>query len=86
MSSAFMDELMRRRVISDLYKSCPESAIPKKDDLSLDILNILQMAIQFFDKDIISKAFDRSYKIVDELYVDDKKRTKFLEKACTIQS
>jgi hypothetical protein len=50
--------------------SCPESAIPKKHDNSLDILNILQMAIQFFDKDIIYNAFDRLYKIADELYVD----------------
>ena len=43
---------------------------PKKYDFSLDILNILQMAIQFFDKDIIYNAFDRLYKIADELYVD----------------
>ena len=74
MSSAFIDELVRRRVISDIYKSCPESTIPKKFDLSLDILNILQTAIQFFDKDIISNAFDRSYKIADNLYVDGKQK------------
>ncbi|CAG8588207.1 6600_t:CDS:2 [Funneliformis caledonium] len=70
MSSAFMDELMRQKVILDLYKSCPESAIPKKHDNSLDILNILQIAIQFFNRDIIFKAFDRSYKIADDFSAD----------------
>jgi hypothetical protein len=30
MSSAFMDELMRRQVISEIYKSCPECAVPQK--------------------------------------------------------
>ncbi|CAB4489018.1 unnamed protein product [Rhizophagus irregularis] len=30
---------------------------------------IPEMAIQFFDKDIISSAFDRSYKIADDLWV-----------------
>jgi len=76
MSSAFIDELMRRRVIPDLYKSSPESAVPQKDDLSLDILKILQTAIQYFNKDTISNAFDRSYKIAEKLYVDGKKKKK----------
>ncbi|PKC64336.1 hypothetical protein RhiirA1_517110 [Rhizophagus irregularis] len=34
---------------------------------------IPEMAIQFFDKDIISSAFDRSYKIADDLYVEGEK-------------
>ncbi|PKK57905.1 hypothetical protein RhiirC2_797199 [Rhizophagus irregularis] len=58
MSSAFVDGLIQRQVIPNVYKSSPESAVPQKDDddESLDILNILQTAIQFFDKDIISNA------------------------------
>ncbi|CAB4430237.1 unnamed protein product [Rhizophagus irregularis] len=70
MSSALVDMLIRRQVIPEVYKSSPGNAVPKKCDFSLDILNILQMAVQFFDKDIISSAFDRSYKITDELYVN----------------
>ncbi|CAI2201064.1 18814_t:CDS:1, partial [Funneliformis geosporum] len=76
MSSAFIDELMRRRVIPDLYMSSPKSAVPLKDDLSLDILKILQTAIQFFDNKIISNAFNKSYKIAEKLYVDGKKKKK----------
>ncbi|RGB24690.1 hypothetical protein C1646_803779 [Rhizophagus diaphanus] len=55
--SAFVDGLIQRQVIPNVYKSSPESAVPQKDDdESLDILNILQTAIQFFNKDIISNA------------------------------
>ena len=71
-SSAFIDELMRRRVISDLYKSSPQTAIPKKNGF-LDIINILRTAIQFFDKDVITNAFARSFKTARDLYVGGQK-------------
>ncbi len=80
--SAFIDELMRRRVISDLYTSSPQTAIPKKNGF-LDIINILRTAIQFFDKDVITNAFARSHVIC--MWVV-KKWNMFLEKACTTQS
>ncbi|RIA91896.1 hypothetical protein C1645_875149 [Glomus cerebriforme] len=73
MSSGFIDELMRRRVIPDLYESSPTSAVPIKDDDTLDILNILQTAIQFFDKTIISNGFTKSFKIARDLYVNGRK-------------
>ncbi|PKK61208.1 hypothetical protein RhiirC2_792161 [Rhizophagus irregularis] len=69
MSSSLIDMLIWQRVIPLVYKSSPESAVPKNCDL-LDIPNILQMAIQFFNKDIIPSAFDRSYKVADDLYVN----------------
>jgi hypothetical protein len=57
MSSIFVDDLIRQQVIPVLYKSIPTSAVPLNEDNSLDTLKILQTAIQFFDKDIISNAF-----------------------------
>jgi hypothetical protein len=86
MSSALVDMLIRRQVIPEVYKSSPGNAVPKKHDFSLDILNILQMAVQFFDKVIISSAFDRSYMVADDLYVEGKKVTKFLKKVYTTQN
>jgi hypothetical protein len=65
MSSIFVDELIRRQVIPVLYKSAPTCAVPKKLDGSLDIINILKMAIQFFDKEIIYKGFDWSPKFAN---------------------
>ncbi|CAG8685961.1 15691_t:CDS:2 [Rhizophagus irregularis] len=74
MSSALVDELIRRRVIPEVYMTSPVDAIPKKDDDSLDILKILQNAVQFFDKDIITNAFGRSFKSSRELYVNGLKK------------
>jgi hypothetical protein len=62
MSSIFVDELIRRQVIPELYKSAPTCAVPKKLDGTLDIIGILKMAVQHFDKEIIYRAFDRSFK------------------------
>ncbi|PKY53660.1 hypothetical protein RhiirA4_499407 [Rhizophagus irregularis] len=73
MSSIFVDDLIRRRLIPVLYKSAPTCAVPLKEDDTLDILKILQTAIQFFDKDIISNAFIRSFKVASTLYVDGQK-------------
>jgi hypothetical protein len=67
-SSAFIVGLMRRRVIPELYKSSSESAVPMKNGF-LDTINVLQTAIQFFDKDVISNAFERSFKTARDLYV-----------------
>ncbi|RIA95495.1 hypothetical protein C1645_802961 [Glomus cerebriforme] len=73
MSSVFVNDLIRKQVIPVLYKSAPTCVVPLKKDDSLDTLKILQMAIQFFDKDIISNAFIRSFKIAKDLYVDGEK-------------
>ncbi|CAB4476452.1 unnamed protein product [Rhizophagus irregularis] len=77
MSSAFVDGLIQRQVIPNVYKSSPESAVPQKDDddESLDILNILQTAIQFFDKDIISNAVN----FANNLYTGSQKNIKVVE-------
>src|SRR4051812_19024301 len=74
MSSIFVDDLIRQRVIPVLYKSAPTCAVPIKEDDTPDTLKILQTAIQFFDKDIISNAFIRSFKVAYTLYVDGKKK------------
>src|ERR1051325_10278673 len=75
MSSIFVDDLIRKQVIPILYKSAPTCPVPLKKDDSLDTLEILKMAIQFFDKDIISNAFIRSYKVSDKsLYVDGRNK------------
>ncbi|CAG8637268.1 9798_t:CDS:2, partial [Dentiscutata erythropus] len=62
MSSIFVDELIRRQVIPVLYKSAPTCAVPKKLDGTLDIIITLKIAVQHFDKEIIRRAFDRSFK------------------------
>ncbi|RIA99389.1 hypothetical protein C1645_730990 [Glomus cerebriforme] len=72
MSSMFVDELIQRYVIPILYSSAPTNAVPKKPDDSLDIINILKIAIQFFDKEIIYKAFNRSFKTA-HVYVKGQK-------------
>lgn len=72
MSSIFVDELIRRQVIPELYKSAPTCAVPKKFDGSLDIISILKMAVQHFDKEIIHRAFDRSFKTA-HVYVKGQK-------------
>ncbi|PKY53971.1 hypothetical protein RhiirA4_472487 [Rhizophagus irregularis] len=72
MSSIFVDELIRRQVISELYKSSPTCAVPKKFDGSLDIISILKMAVQLFDKEIIHRAFDQSFKTA-HVYVKGQK-------------
>ncbi|KAF0517974.1 transcriptional regulator [Gigaspora margarita] len=61
-SSIFVDELIRRQVIPVLYKSAPTCAVPKKLDGTLDIISTLKIAVQHFDKEIIRRAFDRSFK------------------------
>lgn len=74
MSSNFVDGLIRQQVFPKIYKSSPTYAVPVKDGDSLDTLKILQTAIQFFDKNIISNAFIRSFKNSGELYVGGEKR------------
>ncbi|GBC47782.2 P-loop containing nucleoside triphosphate hydrolase protein [Rhizophagus irregularis DAOM 181602=DAOM 197198] len=75
MSSIFVDDLIQRRLIPALYKSAPTCAVPLKKNDTLDILKILQTAIRFFDKDIISNAFIKSFKVASTLYVDGQKET-----------
>ena len=70
MSSIFVDDLIRQYVIPVLYESAPTCAIPLKKNDSPDTLKILQTAIQFFDKGIISNGFIRSFKSSGELRVD----------------
>ncbi|RIA95672.1 hypothetical protein C1645_816373 [Glomus cerebriforme] len=72
-SSVFVNEVIQQQVIPVLYKSGPTCAVPKKLDNSLDIINILKIAIQFFDKETIYKAFDRSFKIASNIYVKGQK-------------
>ncbi|PKY44245.1 hypothetical protein RhiirA4_512991 [Rhizophagus irregularis] len=48
----YVHGLIQQRVIPKVYKPSLESAIPKKNGF-LDIINILQTAIQFFDKDML---------------------------------
>ncbi|CAG8703894.1 7291_t:CDS:2, partial [Funneliformis caledonium] len=62
MSSIFTDDLIRQQVIPVLYKSAPTCAIPLKKNDFPDTLKILQTAIQFFDKGMISNGFIRSFK------------------------
>lgn len=73
MSSFFIDEVIRRRVIPEVYKSCPTVATPKNDDDSLDVLNTLRIAIQYFDRSIIYNAFNRSFKTARGVYVNGQK-------------
>ncbi|CAG8732562.1 10441_t:CDS:2, partial [Funneliformis caledonium] len=42
MSSALVDELLRERVIPELFKSTPTVAVPEKCDGFLDIVNVLK--------------------------------------------
>ncbi|CAG8513272.1 10522_t:CDS:2 [Paraglomus brasilianum] len=73
MSSALVDELIRQRVIPELFKSTPAVAVPEKRDGFLDIINILKTVVQFFDQDIISRAFYRSFKTAHDIYVNSQK-------------
>src|SRR6185369_14634399 len=68
MSSVLVDELIRQRVIPELFKSTPTVVVPEKHDGFLDIINILKTVVQFFDKDIISRAFYRSFKTARDVY------------------
>jgi len=63
MSSPFIDLLIRRYVIPDLYPSYPLNKAPLRDDYKLDTLRILETALSYFDKDIIQMGSFRSFKI-----------------------
>lgn len=69
MSSAFMDELIRWRVISDLYKSCPELQFLKK------------MMTPWYSQHF-ADCRPRSFKFAYDLYVDGKKKEKVSSKKC----
>ncbi|GES85313.1 P-loop containing nucleoside triphosphate hydrolase protein [Rhizophagus clarus] len=63
MSSPFIDLLIRRYVIPDLYPSYPLNKAPLRGDYKLDTLRILETALSYFDKDIIQMGSSRSFKI-----------------------
>ncbi|CAG8517732.1 10350_t:CDS:2 [Paraglomus occultum] len=73
MSSVLVDELIRQRVIPELFRSTPTVAVPETRDGFLDIINILKTVVQFFDQDIISRAFYRSFKTARDVYVNGQK-------------
>ncbi|PKB99271.1 hypothetical protein RhiirA5_462251 [Rhizophagus irregularis] len=62
MSSIFVDGLIRQEVIPVLYKSLPTISVPRTKDNFLKTLDILREAIRCFDKNIISNAYNRSFK------------------------
>ncbi|ORZ08252.1 hypothetical protein BCR41DRAFT_359554 [Lobosporangium transversale] len=62
MASAFIDSFVRRYIIPSKYPNAPSESPPKKRGGSLDILEIMKIALRFFDKDLILQAEDRSYK------------------------
>ncbi|ORZ12046.1 hypothetical protein BCR41DRAFT_356401 [Lobosporangium transversale] len=62
MASAFIDSFVRRYIIPLKYPHAPSESPPKKKGGSLDILEIMKIALRFFDKDLILQAEDRSYK------------------------
>ncbi|ORY89524.1 hypothetical protein BCR41DRAFT_365995, partial [Lobosporangium transversale] len=62
MASAFIDSFVRRYIIPLKYPHAPSESPPKKRGGSLDILEIMKIALRFFDKDLILQAEDRSYK------------------------
>jgi hypothetical protein len=62
MSSIFVDGLIRRKVISELYNSRPTVPVPQTDEGSLKVLDALIEAIRCFDKTIICNASNRSFK------------------------
>lgn len=73
MSSVLVDELVRQRVIPELFKSSPTVAVPEKHDGFLDTVNVLRTVVQFFDQDIISRAFYQSFKTAHNVYVNGQK-------------
>src|SRR5688572_20978850 len=62
MSSVFVDGLIRRRVVPELYKSRPAISVSQTNDGSLKTLDTLKEAIHVFDKTIIRNAFTWSFK------------------------
>ena len=64
---------MRRQVIPEVFKSVPTVAVPTINNDSLDTLKVLKEAIRCFDKEIISRAFFRSFKIAKNVLVKGQK-------------
>ncbi|ORY98435.1 P-loop containing nucleoside triphosphate hydrolase protein [Lobosporangium transversale] len=62
MASAFIDSFVRRYIIPSKYPHAPSESPPKKRGGSLDILEIMKIALRFFDKNLIMQAGSRSYK------------------------
>jgi hypothetical protein len=62
MSSPFIDLLIRRYVIPDLYPSSPLNKVPLRGDYKLDTVSILEAALSYFDKDIIQIGRSRLHR------------------------
>ncbi|CAG8476304.1 9298_t:CDS:2 [Funneliformis mosseae] len=66
-------EFLTAEAIPELFKSTPTVAVPEKCDGFLDIVNVLKTVVHFFDQDIISRAFYRSFKTARDVYVNGQK-------------
>jgi hypothetical protein len=63
MASAFVDGLIRNRVIPKKFSSAPSVPVPYQESGQMvHVLNILVESLKFFDKDLIRLASERSYK------------------------
>ncbi|CAB4480140.1 unnamed protein product [Rhizophagus irregularis] len=61
MFSPFVDSLIRRHVIADLFPLAPSIHVPKERGI-IKTLEVVKEAIRFFDKEIISRAYHNSFK------------------------
>ncbi|CAG8468601.1 9499_t:CDS:2 [Rhizophagus irregularis] len=69
MPSAFMDELMRRRVISDLYVSFPEVPIMVTSDIVITTVRqkIVLELLATATKEGLSEHFERVLRYAEQL-------------------
>ncbi|RUS22703.1 hypothetical protein BC937DRAFT_87685 [Endogone sp. FLAS-F59071] len=70
MASAFIDLFIQKFVISKKYPNAPSTPIPKQyEGGPLNILEVLKESLKFFDKGLIERAADRSYKRANNILV-----------------
>ncbi|KAI1302992.1 hypothetical protein EDD11_005445 [Mortierella claussenii] len=61
-ASPLMDSFIRQIVIPAAFPGAPNIPPPLRSDGSLDVLEVIKSALRLFDKDLISRAHELSYK------------------------
>ncbi|CAG8649514.1 5128_t:CDS:2, partial [Ambispora gerdemannii] len=80
MSSAFVDELIQRQVIPEIYQSVTHIAVTQKSNGALETLDTLMEAVRYF----ISGAFRRSFKMHFNIVITSAYQTIILELFATV--
>ncbi|KAG0041844.1 hypothetical protein BGZ83_001235 [Gryganskiella cystojenkinii] len=61
-ASPLMDSFIRQKAIYAVFPSAPKIPIPRRQDSSFDILQIVKSSLEFFDKKLIAEAGELSHK------------------------